>query len=119
MKTLKKALQEEGKTEDEVKAFEKRAQGLAKKILGNFKDYEFYTGESMNPEGMVALLNYREDGVSLCSSSFGRKRTSADRLPSLAACRLPLTLPSGRMDSRRSRSNCRVVVSFGSPRRDG
>ena len=23
----------------------------------------FYTGESMNPDGMVALLNYREDGV--------------------------------------------------------
>lgn len=60
MKAVKKALQDAGKTEDEVKAFEKRAQGLAKKILGSFKDYEFYTGESMNPEGMVALLNYRE-----------------------------------------------------------
>jgi hypothetical protein len=63
MKTLKKALAEAGKSEEEVKAFEKRAAGVAKKILGNFKDYEFYTGESMNPEGMVALLNYREDGV--------------------------------------------------------
>lgn len=37
MKTLKKALQEEGKSEDEIKAFEKGAAGLAKKILGNFK----------------------------------------------------------------------------------
>jgi hypothetical protein len=27
------------------------------------QDYEFYTGESMDPDGMVALLNYREDGV--------------------------------------------------------
>ena len=32
------------------------------RVLGNFKDYEFYTGESMNPDGMIALLNYREDG---------------------------------------------------------
>jgi len=63
MKNLKKALVEAGKTEDEVKDFEKRAQGLAKKVLGNFKDYEFYTGENMNPDGMVALLNYREDGT--------------------------------------------------------
>lgn len=26
-----------------------------------------YTGESMNPDGMVALLNYREDGVTRVS----------------------------------------------------
>jgi len=44
MKSLKAALVAAGKSEDEVKAFEKRAQGLAKKILGNFKDYEAYTG---------------------------------------------------------------------------
>ncbi|KAK8866038.1 hypothetical protein IAR55_001189 [Kwoniella newhampshirensis] len=48
---------------DRVAAFEKGAQAFAKKIVGNFKDYEFYIGEGMDPEGMVALLNYREDGV--------------------------------------------------------
>ncbi|KAH9455803.1 hypothetical protein MJO28_005836 [Puccinia striiformis f. sp. tritici] len=48
---------------ERVEAFEKGAQEAAKKILANFKDYEFYVGESMNPDGMVALLNYREDGV--------------------------------------------------------
>lgn len=48
---------------DRVEAFEKGAQAYAKKIVANFKDFEFYTGESMNPEGMVALLNYREDGI--------------------------------------------------------
>jgi len=47
----------------EVEAFEKGAGAYAKKIVANFKDYEFYTGESMNPDGMIALLNYREDGV--------------------------------------------------------
>ncbi|KAE8215920.1 hypothetical protein CF327_g843 [Tilletia walkeri] len=48
---------------DRVEAFEKGAQTFAKKIIANFKDYDFYTGESMNPDGMVALLNYREDGT--------------------------------------------------------
>jgi hypothetical protein len=48
---------------ERVDAFEKGAAAFAKKIVANFKDYEFYIGESMNPEGMVALLNYRADGV--------------------------------------------------------
>ena len=39
------------------------AAAFAKKIVGSFGDWEFFTGESMDPEGMVALLNYREDGV--------------------------------------------------------
>lgn len=33
------------------------------RVLTNFGDYEFYTGESMNPDGMIALLNYRENGT--------------------------------------------------------
>ncbi|KAH9951590.1 translationally controlled tumor-associated [Amylocystis lapponica] len=61
MKTVKTALQE--KNPDRVDAFEKGAQAFAKKLVANFKDYEFYTGESMNPDGMIALLNYREDGI--------------------------------------------------------
>jgi len=79
MKTIKEEL---GKTNQErVTDFEKGAQAFAKKIVTNFKDYEFvgfsqpfffyrwiqhklqYVGESMNPEGMVALLNYRVDGI--------------------------------------------------------
>jgi len=48
---------------DRVKDFEKGAAAFAKKIVANFKDFEFYTGESMNPDGMIALLNYREDGI--------------------------------------------------------
>ncbi|TDL29732.1 translationally controlled tumor-associated [Rickenella mellea] len=61
MKTIKAHL-EKNKPE-RVEAFEKGAAAYAKKIVANFKDFEFYTGENMNPEGMVALLNYREDGV--------------------------------------------------------
>ncbi|KAG1806761.1 translationally-controlled tumor protein [Suillus plorans] len=46
-----------------VTEFKAKANDFVKKIVGNFKDYEFYTGENMNADGMVALLNYREDGV--------------------------------------------------------
>ena len=61
MKAVKQHLQENN--EGRVEAFEKGAQAFAKKLVANFKDYEFYTGENMNPDGMIALLNYREDGV--------------------------------------------------------
>lgn len=54
MKAVKQHLQET--KPERVAEFEKGAQGFAKQIVGNFKDYEFYVGESMNPEGMVALL---------------------------------------------------------------
>lgn len=61
MKAVKAELQ---KTQpDQVEAFEKGAAAYAKKIIANFKDFEFYTGESMNPDGMIALLNYRGDGI--------------------------------------------------------
>jgi Translationally controlled tumour protein len=46
-----------------VEAFEKAAQNYAKKIVANFKDFEFYTGDGMDPDAMVVLLNYREDGT--------------------------------------------------------
>ncbi|KAK8190179.1 microtubule/calcium-binding protein [Phyllosticta capitalensis] len=63
MKAVKKALGEKGASEETIKDFESKASGFAKKIIGNFKDYEFLVGESMDPDGMVILLNYREDGV--------------------------------------------------------
>jgi len=63
MKKVKEALKEKGKSDEEITAFEKGAQGFAKKIVGNFKDYDFYVGESMDPDGMVVLMNYREDGT--------------------------------------------------------
>ncbi|RPB21187.1 translationally controlled tumor-associated [Terfezia boudieri ATCC MYA-4762] len=61
MKSIKAELSE--KAPGEVTAFEKGASAFAKKIVANFKDYEFLTGASMNPDGMIALLNYREDGT--------------------------------------------------------
>ncbi|RAR14531.1 rna-directed rna polymerase 2 [Stemphylium lycopersici] len=63
MKSIKESLKSKGADEATIKDFETKAGGYAKKIIANFKDYEFFTGESMNPDGMIVLLNYREDGV--------------------------------------------------------
>ncbi|XP_039601205.1 translationally-controlled tumor protein homolog [Polypterus senegalus] len=48
---------------DRVKPFMSGAAEQVKKILGNFKNYQFFTGETMNPDAMVGLLDYREDGI--------------------------------------------------------
>ncbi|CAE6394760.1 unnamed protein product [Rhizoctonia solani] len=65
LKGYMKAVKEKLATDkpERVEAFEKGAQAMAKKIVANFKDFEFYTGESMNPDGIILLLNYREDGI--------------------------------------------------------
>jgi hypothetical protein len=52
MKKVKEALKAKGASDDEVAAFEKGAGAYAKKIVGNFKDYDFYIGESMDPDAM-------------------------------------------------------------------
>jgi hypothetical protein len=63
MKKVKEHMKTKGASDEEVSAFEKGAGAYAKTIIGQFKDYEFLVGESMDPDGMVILLNYREDGV--------------------------------------------------------
>ncbi|KAL5598802.1 hypothetical protein BROUX41_003864 [Berkeleyomyces rouxiae] len=64
MKKVKTEMQKRGASEVEIKVFETGASKFVKDVvLPNFKDYEFYIGESMDPDGMVAMLNYREDGV--------------------------------------------------------
>jgi hypothetical protein len=62
MKKIKAHL-ESKEDKSRLEVFEKQAQAFAKKVIGKFDDYDFYVGESMDPDGMVALLNYREDGV--------------------------------------------------------
>lgn len=48
---------------DQVPAFKKGAAAAAKEIIGSFDDWVLYTGESMDPEGLVVLGGYREDGI--------------------------------------------------------
>ncbi|KAM4558190.1 translationally-controlled tumor protein homolog [Odontesthes bonariensis] len=61
MKAIKNKLQETNP--DRVNTFIEQAQKAVVDILKNFDNYQFFTGESMNPEGLVAMLDYREDGV--------------------------------------------------------
>lgn len=61
MKRVKAYLTE--KDPESVEAFEKGATAYVKKVVSSFNDWDFYTGESMDPDGMIVLLNYREDGT--------------------------------------------------------
>ncbi|XP_055269359.1 translationally-controlled tumor protein [Moschus berezovskii] len=61
MKSIKGKLEEQ--RPERVKSFMTGAAEQIKHILANFKNYQFFIGENMNPDGMVALMDYREDGV--------------------------------------------------------
>jgi Translationally controlled tumour protein len=55
----------EEKTPDQVDIFKTNINTVMKDILGRFKDLQFFTGESMDADGMIAMLEYRDiDGVS-------------------------------------------------------
>ena len=61
MKSILEKLNETNK--DRVAIFKVNAQKYVMSILKNFDEFRFFTGESMNPDGMVVLCNYREDQV--------------------------------------------------------
>jgi len=64
MKKVVEKMKESGADDAAVKKFQTSAQAYyTKQIAPNFKDYDFYVGESMDTDGMVVLLNYREDGI--------------------------------------------------------
>ncbi|XDB49505.1 hypothetical protein AB1E18_003076 [Capra hircus] len=56
MKSIKGKLEEQ--RPERVKPFMTGAVEQIKHILANFKNYQFFIGENMNPDGMVALLDY-------------------------------------------------------------
>lgn len=58
MKKLVAKLQETNP--DEVDVFKTNIQKFSKEMLGKFKDLSFYTGESMDPEAMIAILDYKD-----------------------------------------------------------
>ncbi|XP_059198520.1 translationally-controlled tumor protein homolog [Centropristis striata] len=61
MKAVKARLEETNP--ERVDEFVSKAEPAIKKILAKIGDYQFFTGESMNPDGMVGLLDYREDQI--------------------------------------------------------
>ncbi|CAD7682458.1 unnamed protein product [Nyctereutes procyonoides] len=46
-----------------VKPFMTEAAEQIKHAFANFKNYHFFTGENVNPDGMASLLDYDKDGV--------------------------------------------------------
>ncbi|XP_003398018.1 translationally-controlled tumor protein homolog [Bombus vosnesenskii] len=64
MKKLVAKLEEEAP--DQVEVFKTNTNKVMKDILSRFKDLQFFTGESMDIDGIVALMEYREiDGESV------------------------------------------------------
>lgn len=56
----------EEKSPDQVEVFKTNCNTVMKEILGRFKDLQFFTGESMDCDGMIAMLEYRDiDGGSV------------------------------------------------------
>merc|ERR550517_709868 len=45
---------------DQVDGFKKNINGVMKSLLGKFNDLQFYTGENMDPKGMIILVDYKE-----------------------------------------------------------
>ncbi|XP_078005189.1 translationally-controlled tumor protein-like [Phascolarctos cinereus] len=61
MKSIKGRLEEH--KPDRVKPFMTGAAEQIKHILATFKNYQFFIGENRNPDGTVALLDFREDDM--------------------------------------------------------
>ncbi|XP_020295340.1 translationally-controlled tumor protein homolog isoform X2 [Pseudomyrmex gracilis] len=64
MKKLVARLEE--KSPDQVEVFKTKMNKVMKDILGRFKELQFFTGSSMDIDGIVGLMEYREiDGESV------------------------------------------------------
>merc|ERR1711982_259180 len=59
MKKVVKYL-EENDMKDQVDGFKTNITTVMKSLLGKYKDLQFYTGESMDPDAMILMLEYRE-----------------------------------------------------------
>jgi hypothetical protein len=59
MKKVVKYLEDNDRA-GEVDTFKKNINGVMKDLLGKFKDLSFYTGESMDADAMILILDYRE-----------------------------------------------------------
>jgi len=56
MKSVKDKLQETKPADSEL--FQKNVQPFIKEVLNDFKEYQLFCGESMGPEGMLALMKW-------------------------------------------------------------
>jgi len=63
MKKVAKKMEEDGKSEEEIGNFKKNAVEAVGDITKRYKDYQFFVGESLNPDALPILCNFREDGT--------------------------------------------------------
>jgi len=59
MKRVVKYLEENNRG-GEIDEFKKNIQGVMKKLMENFKELQFFTGESMDPDAMICMCEYKE-----------------------------------------------------------
>jgi hypothetical protein len=59
MKEVKTKLEKDNSPDKDL--FQKNVQEFVKEVLANFKDYQFFCGETMKPEGMLALMKWEEE----------------------------------------------------------
>merc|ERR1711909_74898 len=59
MKKVVKYLEENDRA-SEVDTFKKNINGVMKELLGKFKDLQFFTGESMDAEAMIMIMDYKD-----------------------------------------------------------
>merc|ERR1712227_1096217 len=59
MKKVVKYLEDNNRS-GEVDDFKKNINGVMKDLLGSFKDLQFFTGESMDAEAMIAMCLYKD-----------------------------------------------------------
>jgi NH3-dependent NAD+ synthetase len=61
MKSVKASL-EENKTAEVPKFMKGAAAFMKESVMPEFKEFQFYLGETMNPEGQVCLVKWEDDG---------------------------------------------------------
>merc|ERR1711983_19731 len=59
MKKVVKYLEENDRA-SEVDTFKKNINGVMKDLLGKFKDLQFFTGESMDAEAIIMIMDYKD-----------------------------------------------------------
>jgi hypothetical protein len=59
MKEVKAKLEKDNSPDKDL--FQKNVQEFVKGVLADFKEYQFFCGESMKPEGMLALMKWDDE----------------------------------------------------------
>lgn len=63
VKAIFKSLESSGKTQEEIDTLKADTTASYKAVLANFKEYQFFTGESLNPDGHIAMLDWKDEEV--------------------------------------------------------